>query len=144
MPEDRVEDVAAALRSGAWSAGRFALEAAVRLADGTVARLVTAERADAELRQKLVAEHLAGFRVRADPRAYQVWWELPGPWRADTFTAAAAARGIAVTPGSAFAAAPGRRGGRFGRRQARTLASVAPPKLARALGTLADVARTRP
>jgi DNA-binding transcriptional MocR family regulator len=144
VPEDRVEDVAAALRSGAWSAGRFALEAAVRwLADGTVARLVSAKRADAELRQKLVAEHLAGFRVRADPRAYQVWWELPAPWRADTFTAAAAARGIAVTPGSAFAAAPaasaaGADAVRLG------LGSVALSELARALGTLADVARTRP
>jgi DNA-binding transcriptional MocR family regulator len=144
VPEDRVEDVAAALRSGAWTAGRFALEAAVRwLGDGTVARLVTAKRADAALRQGLVAEHLAGFRVRADPRAYHVWWELPAPWRADTFTAAAAARGIAVTPGSAFAAAPAASAGasdavRLG------LGSVAPSELARALGTLADVARTRP
>ncbi|MHA5049653.1 aminotransferase-like domain-containing protein [Streptomyces sp. SD15] len=138
-PEGRVDGVAAALRSGAWTAGRFALEAAVRwIADGTVDRLVRAKRADAARRQRLVAEHLAGFRVRADPRAYHAWWELPAPWRADTFTAAAAVRGIAVTPGSAFSAQAAPDAVRLG------LASAAPPELARALRTLADVARTRP
>ncbi|WP_405885621.1 PLP-dependent aminotransferase family protein [Streptomyces sp. NBC_01136] len=143
VPEGRVEGVAAALRSGAWTAGRFALEAAVRwIGDGTVERLVAAKRVDAAARQRLVAEHLAGFSVRADPRAYYAWWELPAPWRADTFTAAAAARGIAVTPGSAFSTAPASSAGapdavRLG------LASASPPELARALGTLADVARTR-
>ncbi|WP_020550460.1 hypothetical protein [Embleya scabrispora] len=34
------------------------------------------------------------------------WWELPEPWRTDTFVAAAARRGIAVTPGAAFAVPP--------------------------------------
>lgn len=141
-PQERVEHVAAALRSGGWTAGRFALEAAVRwIADGTVDHLVRAKRADAARRQRLVCEHLAGFSVRADPRAYYAWWELPHPWRADTFTAAAARRGIAITPGSAFLT-----GGtqvahdcvRLG------LASTAPPDLARALRTLAGIARTRP
>jgi DNA-binding transcriptional MocR family regulator len=145
VPEGRVEDVAGALRSGAWTAGRFALEAAVRwIDDGTVARLVSAKRADAARRQALVAEHLAGFSVRADSRAYYAWWELPSPWRADTFTAAAAARGIAITPGTAFAAAaavgasaPAPDCVRLG------LATAAPRELAQALRTLADVARTR-
>ncbi|GAA5705881.1 GntR family transcriptional regulator [Streptomyces avermitilis] len=131
---------AGALRSGGWTAGRFALEAAVRWSgDGTVARLVAAKRADAAERQRLVAEHLAGFTVRADPRAYYAWWELPEPWRADTFAAAAARRGIAVTPGPAFGAGQGAADAvRLG------LASVPPPELARALRTLAGVACTRP
>lgn len=140
VPPRRVEAVAAALRSGAWTAGRFALEAAVRwITDGTVERLVTAKRADAAARQRLVARHLAGFSVRADPRSYFAWWELPPPWRADTFTAAAAAHGIAVTPGAAFAAGAGAPDAvRLG------LASAGPAELARALRTLAGVARTRP
>ncbi|QFZ75241.1 aminotransferase class I/II-fold pyridoxal phosphate-dependent enzyme [Streptomyces fagopyri] len=140
VPPERVEAVAAALRSGAWTAGRFALEAAVRwITDGTVERLVTAKRADAAARQRLVARHLAGFSVRADPRSYFAWWELPPPWRADTFTAAAAAHGIAITPGAAFAAGAGAPDAvRLG------LASAGPPELARALRTLAGVARTRP
>jgi DNA-binding transcriptional MocR family regulator len=137
VPPHRVEAVAAAVRSGGWSAGRFALEAGVRwIGDGTVARLVAAKRQDAARRQALVAEQLRGFRVRSDPGAYFAWWDLPAPWRADTFTAAAAAHGIAVTPGPAFAVDPARTPDavRLG------LASAPLPDLRRALGTLAEVA----
>ncbi|MET8950436.1 aminotransferase-like domain-containing protein [Streptomyces sp. NPDC004393] len=145
VPEGRGERTAGALRSGGWTAGRFALEASVRwIEDGVVARLVAAKRADAAARQRLVAEHLDGFALRADPRAYFVWWRLPRPWRAEAFTAAAAERGIAVTPGPAFAAA-----GRGAQDAAAdcvrlSLASAPPPELARALRILADVARTGP
>ncbi|MDL5202726.1 PLP-dependent aminotransferase family protein [Streptomyces sp. ALI-76-A] len=138
VPPHRVDAVAAAVRSGGWSAGRFALEAAVRwAADGTVERLVAAKRADAARRQRILQEELRGFSVRSDPRAYHGWWELPAPWRADTFTAAAAAHGIAVTPGPAFAVDPHRTPDavRLG------LASAAVPDLERALRTLAGVAR---
>ncbi|MGW2820065.1 aminotransferase-like domain-containing protein [Streptomyces sp. NPDC001443] len=139
VPPGRVEAVAAAVRSGGWSAGRFALEAAVRWAgDGTVRRLVAAKRADAARRQDIVARELAGFTVQTDPHSCFVWWDLPAPWRADTFTAAAAAHGIAVTPGPAFAVDPGRTPDavRLG------LASVSEAELTRALRTLAGTART--
>lgn len=169
-PKGRVEQVAAALRSGAWTASRFALEAAVRwIADGTVDHLVRAKRADAARRQALVAEHLAGFSVRADPCAYYAWWELPYAWRADVFAAAAADRGIAITPGSAFAvggayrrlpgAALSGTGAAPGSTHAQSheglldtraqdcvrlgLASTPPQELAGALRTLAGIARTR-
>ncbi|AZQ36133.1 PLP-dependent aminotransferase family protein [Streptomyces cyaneochromogenes] len=138
VPETRVEAVAAAVRSGGWSAGRFAVEAAVRwIGDGTVRRLVAAKRADAAHRQRIVGEELRGFAVRSDPRTCFAWWELPAPWRADTFTAAAAAHGIAVTPGPAFAVDPNRTPDavRLG------LASAPEPDLRRALRTLAGVAR---
>ncbi|MCX5422248.1 PLP-dependent aminotransferase family protein [Streptomyces sp. NBC_00078] len=137
VPPHRTQGVATAVRSGGWSAGRFALEAGVRwIGDGTVQRLVAAKREDAALRQRLVAEQLAGFRIRSDPRAYFAWWELPAPWRADTFTAASAAHGIAVTPGPAFTVDPHRTPAavRLG------LASATVPDLRRALRTLADIA----
>ncbi|MFD4568045.1 PLP-dependent aminotransferase family protein [Streptomyces sp. NPDC058467] len=142
-PQERVERVSAALRSGGWTASRFALEAAVRwIADGTVEHLVHAKRADAAARQLLVAEHLGEYLVHSDPRGYHAWWELPSRWRADPFVAAAAERGMAITPGSAFTVpAPGTRTRdcvRLG------LASTPPPELARALRTLAGIARTRP
>ncbi|WEH16650.1 PLP-dependent aminotransferase family protein [Streptomyces sp. VNUA24] len=158
VPRGRAEPAADAVRSGGWAAGRFALEAGVRwIGDGTVGRLVAAKRADAAARQRLVAEELAGFAVRGDPRAYYAWWELPEPWRADTFCAAAAERGVAVTPGSAFAVpAVGTGAGRAEREAGAPaaasasdcvrlgLASVPPPVLAGALRTLADVARGGP
>ncbi|MGW6392472.1 aminotransferase-like domain-containing protein [Streptomyces sp. NPDC055103] len=100
---------AEALRSGAWTAGGLALAAATRwVADGTVAEAVAAKRADTEARHGLVLRHLGGHAVRTSPHAYYCWWELPAPWRAETFVAAAAERaGVAVTPGSAFAVGPG-------------------------------------
>ncbi|GGQ92002.1 aminotransferase-like domain-containing protein [Streptomyces aurantiogriseus] len=138
VPPHRVEAVAGAVRSGGWSAGRFALEAAVRWAgDGTVARLVAAKRADAARRQRLLADRLDGFTVHTAPHAYFAWWELPAPWRADTFTAAAATHGIALTPGTAFTVDPHRTPNavRLG------LASAGEEELGRALGVLAGVAR---
>lgn len=155
VPEGRAEAVGAAVRSGGWSAGRFALEAAVRwTADGVVRRLVEEKQADAARRQAILTEHLTAHlgeqgavgtvgavgAVRTDPRAYFAWWELPEPWRADTFTAAAAAHGIAVTPGTAFAVDPHRTPDavRLG------LASAPEEELARALRTLAAVAAGGP
>lgn len=141
VPGERVEAVGGALRSGGWTAGRFALEAGTRwIQDGTVDRLVRRKRADAARRQSVVAELLDAFTVRADPFAYHAWWELPAPWRADTFTAAAAARGVAVTPGSAFAVGPpgAPDAVRLG------LASVPVPVLGQALRTLRDLAHGAP
>lgn len=140
VPRERVDAVADAVRSGGWSAGRFALEAGTRwMTDGTVTRLVGAKRADAAHRQRVLAECLDGFAVRSDPRAYYAWWRLPAPWRAETFTAAAAALGIAVTPGPSFAVGPHRTPDavRLG------LASAAEPDLRRALRTLAGLAASR-
>ncbi|MEU2420268.1 PLP-dependent aminotransferase family protein [Streptomyces sp. NPDC007851] len=141
VPRDRVTAVADAVRSGGWGAGAFALEAAVRwIADGTVVRLVGAKRAQARRRQGIVREVLDGYAVRADPGGYFAWWELPAPWRADEFTAAAAAHGIAITPGTAFRVDPKRTPDavRLG------LASTDEPELAGALRTLAALAARGP
>ncbi|MGX1882257.1 aminotransferase-like domain-containing protein [Streptomyces sp. NPDC055287] len=106
-PADHTGPSADALRSGAWTAARFNLEAATRwITDGTVVTVAAAKRADTAARHRLVRRRLGGFRVRTDPRAYYCWWELPAPWRTDTFVAAAAARGMAITPGQAFAVPP--------------------------------------
>ncbi|MEU1073158.1 MULTISPECIES: PLP-dependent aminotransferase family protein [unclassified Streptomyces] len=109
VPEAYGEEAARALRSGAWTAARFALEAAVRwVEDGTVEAVTAAKRAEAAARQALVARHLGAFSVRTDPRSFSCWWELPEPWRAETFVAAAVRElGVAVTPGSAFAVGAG-------------------------------------
>nr|WP_205624428.1 PLP-dependent aminotransferase family protein [Actinomadura flavalba] len=98
--------VADAVRDGAWGASGFAVEAATGwLNDGTVAALTDAKRADARERQRLVG-NLPGT-VRTAPHSYFCWWELPAPWRAETFTEAARRAGIAVAPGEAFAVARG-------------------------------------
>ncbi|MBH5334123.1 PLP-dependent aminotransferase family protein [Streptomyces pactum] len=140
-PPGLTERYAAALRSGGWTVSRFALEAAVRwIGDGTVDRIVRAKRHDAAVRQRIAATRLAGHTLRTDPAAYFCWWELPAPWRAETFVAAAARRGIAVAPAAAFVVGAGRAPGavRLG------LASPPPEVLAAALDTLGALARRAP
>ncbi|GAB3565842.1 PLP-dependent aminotransferase family protein [Amycolatopsis endophytica] len=135
------ERLVAAVRSGGWAAGQFALAAATRLmGDGTLARIEAAKRADAMARQEVVRSRLTGFAPRADPRAYYCWWELPEPWRAETFVAAAARRGIAVSPAAAFAVSPGRAPNAV----RLALGSPGMAELAEALEVLAGVARARP
>ncbi|GAA1956771.1 PLP-dependent aminotransferase family protein [Kitasatospora viridis] len=135
------ERLAAALRSGGWAPSGFALEAAVRwVGDGTVAAVEGAKRADATERQLVARRLLAGRAVRSDPVSYYLWWELPRAWRAETFVAAAARHGIAVTPAAAFAADP-----RSTPNAVRVgLASPALPVLREALGTLARIAASTP
>ncbi|MFI6346031.1 PLP-dependent aminotransferase family protein [Streptomyces sp. NPDC050560] len=141
VPRTLRDAVAAALRSGGWTPGRFALEAGVRwLVDGTVAELEAAKREDARERGRLAAEALRGHAVRPAPHSYYRWWELPAPWRAETFVAAAERHGIAVTPAAAFAVGPHAAPSavRLG------LASPPLPELRRALTTLAHIARGAP
>ncbi|MEV5598827.1 PLP-dependent aminotransferase family protein [Streptomyces sp. NPDC052496] len=146
-PPTHTGRVAAALRSGGWTAGGFALNATVRwLHDGVVTTVAEAKRQDAAARQALLREHLAGFRVRADPASYFAWWELPEGWRAETFLAAAARHGIAVTPAAAFAVGPEGTHGAAPAPHAVRVALAAPAldDLASALETLAAVAHGAP
>ncbi|WP_412542134.1 PLP-dependent aminotransferase family protein [Longispora sp. K20-0274] len=140
-PPHLADRVAGALRSGAWTPARFALDAATRwITDGTLAAVGAAKLADARARQELVATRLAGLDVRTAPQAYLCWWELPRRWRPEVFAAAAARRGIAVTVGSAFAVSAHRTPNtvRLG------LASPPLATLAQALDTLATLAHSTP
>ncbi|MFF0445171.1 PLP-dependent aminotransferase family protein [Streptomyces sp. NPDC004609] len=141
VPGDVLGAVATSLRSCGWTPMPFALEAACRWQSaGTVGKLVRAKQRDAAVRQEIAGRLLADFTVRSDPHSYHCWWELPGPWRADTFVAAAARQGIAVTPAAAFGVgrsiAPN--AVRLG------LASPRTEVLAQALSTLAELARSAP
>ncbi|HTO60316.1 MAG TPA: PLP-dependent aminotransferase family protein [Bradyrhizobium sp.] len=108
VPVPLRERLAVVVRTGAWSVTPLALAAGMRLlADGTAAEITRRKRSDAAARQAIVADCLAGQRLEADPRSYHVWLHLPDGWRAETLTTAAARAGIAITPASAFAVAPG-------------------------------------
>jgi DNA-binding transcriptional MocR family regulator len=140
-PPILADDLAAALRSGGWAPSRFALTATTAwITDGVAATIEAGKRRDAVRRQEIAAERLAGFTIRADPHAYHLWWELPKPWRADTFVAAAARHGIAVTPAAAFTVGTGRTPNAV----RLALASPTPDTLTSALDTLARLARSSP
>ncbi|MCE7007247.1 PLP-dependent aminotransferase family protein [Kibdelosporangium philippinense] len=137
-PPELTDRVVAAVRTTGLAAQHFAIEAATRwLTDGLVDQICSAKRADAATRQEIAREYLP---VTGDPRAYHCWWELPDPWRAETFVAAAARQGIAIAPAAAFAVLPGHS------RNAVRLSLSAPPleTLRTALGTLARLAASTP
>lgn len=107
-PEGWQDRAAEAARAATWGFSGWMLAAAVRLMqDGTAARLAVAKRAEAAARQAMATEALESLALTRDTRAFHLWMALPKPWRAERFVDAAAARGIVVTPGSAFAMAPG-------------------------------------
>jgi DNA-binding transcriptional MocR family regulator len=130
------ERLMASIRSGGWTASGFAFHAAQRLiSDGVANELMKRKREDARQRQSVAADSLTGLSVRSDTRSYHLWLTLPERWRSQTFVTAAARRGIAITPSSAFAVSPGLAP------NAVRLALAAPPidRLREALQTLAQM-----
>jgi len=140
-PTHLVPVLAEAIRASALMPSGLALELGVRwIADGTVARLVRDKRRDAARRQRLLRKTCLDLRIQADPRAYHAWVELPGPWRSESFTAAAAERGVAVAPATAFAVGAGHAP------NAVRLALASPPHkvLVESLRMLNALARSKP
>lgn len=134
------ESILNSIRSGGWTASGYAFAAAQRLmGDGTAAELIRLKRADAQRRQQMAAERLAGFEIQADARSYHLWLSLPHHWRSQALVAAAARRDIALTPSTTFAITPGHAP------NAVRLALAAPTldQLDFALRTLADILRTQ-
>jgi DNA-binding transcriptional MocR family regulator len=133
------EKVSRALQSGSWSAPGFAVAAATQLmADGCIGEIQWSKRADASRRQALARSLLGEFHVRGDSRSYHLWLELPEPWRAERFVAAAGLRGIAILSSSAFTVGSGHTP------NAVRLALAAPalPVLERAITALCELLKT--
>ncbi|HVJ51201.1 MAG TPA: PLP-dependent aminotransferase family protein [Aliidongia sp.] len=102
-PPDRTDKLAMAIRSSIWMAPPLLAEIATRWIEGGQAeRLAAAKRRAATERQALVRA-VFGNACANPASAYHFWLPLPESWRAAEFTAAALARGVAVTPGAAFA-----------------------------------------
>jgi DNA-binding transcriptional MocR family regulator len=140
-PTHLVPVLAEAIRASALVPSGLALELSVRwMTDGTVARLVRDKRRDAAMRQRLLRKACPDLSIQADPRAYHAWLELPGVWRAESFTAAAADRGIAVAPATAFAVGAGHAPNAV----RLALASPPPNVLVESLQVLGSLARSTP
>lgn len=103
-PLSLVERVAASVRAMTYTAPPLMARVAARwIEDGTADRLVAEKRAETARRQGLARRILAGQSYRTAPEAAHLWLELPEPWQAEAFAAAARRRGVGVTPGAAFA-----------------------------------------
>jgi DNA-binding transcriptional MocR family regulator len=107
-PERMTSALAKAIIGGVWGASGFAMEVCTRwLADGTVTALEMAKRLDAKARQAIVSRVFQAHAIRAHPYSYYFLVDLPPHRRASDVIEAAARRGIALAPASAFTVLPG-------------------------------------
>ncbi len=106
-PDSRIAARAArAVRAFSGMASPLTAAIATRwIGDGTADAVLGAIRKETAERRAIAAQVLRGAVTKPD--CFHLWLELPRPWRGDTFTAAAALGGVAITPASAFAVSPG-------------------------------------
>lgn len=96
--------VAAALRINCWSISPLAaLIATHLLEDGSVERIIAAQREELGRRQAILVEILGRFDLQTHPTSTHSWLRLPEPWRGAGFARTCLQRGVAVLPGDAFA-----------------------------------------
>lgn len=107
-PEALRENYISALRTGGWISSGISYSSCINwIADGTVRKYEELRRQEARERQKIVMDILGEFDILTDPVSYHFWMKLPCGWRAESFCAAVASRGVAISPASIFYVTPG-------------------------------------
>ena len=94
---------ASALRSATVMASPLTVAIATRwIEDGTADTMLRFIRAETSARQKLAAEILPKGSYRGDPLSFNLWVELPTPWRRSAFVEHMRQTGIGVVASDAF------------------------------------------
>ncbi|MCX5128573.1 PLP-dependent aminotransferase family protein [Streptomyces sp. NBC_00347] len=102
-PPAVVPSVERAIRVTTWNTPALTTAIACRwLEDGTVDHLETQKRADAQTRQALARQELAGLPLIGHPSSYFTWLPLPDDARADRLTATLARHRISVSTAEPF------------------------------------------
>jgi DNA-binding transcriptional MocR family regulator len=71
--------------------------------DGTALKIIEAVVAEAQARQLLASEILAGHAYAAHPNGHHIWLPLPEAWSSTQFGLHVQKRGVAVITSDAFA-----------------------------------------
>ncbi|MEQ9814995.1 MAG: PLP-dependent aminotransferase family protein [Azospirillaceae bacterium] len=107
MPEDRIGRFSAAARAANWMTSPIMAQiVADWINDGTAAVLTAQIRAVVAARQTVARRVFAGLSVNMAPASFHAWLQLPDPWRAQDFVAAAAKKRLSVPSTDLFV--PGR------------------------------------
>ncbi|MFD8642772.1 PLP-dependent aminotransferase family protein [Streptomyces zaomyceticus] len=97
-PPPTLPSLERAIRATTWNTPALTTAVACRwLDDGTVDQLEVRKRRDAEARQALARQELAGLSLVSHPSSYFTWLPLPDDARADRLTATLARRHISVS-----------------------------------------------
>lgn len=103
-PPELVPRLAAAIRATALMPSPLNMELAAELIlSGAAAAAADRQRQKAAERQNMAKEILRAAKTLSHPCGTHIWLTLPPLWTGETFAAEALARGVAVTPGNAFA-----------------------------------------
>ena len=102
-PSGANDAIRAVARMSSWMAPPLMAEIAMRwISDGRGEKLIKWQRAEASARMRIAADVLGAFDIHGHGHSYQIWLELPEPWRADTFRQKAETRGVYFLSGDAF------------------------------------------
>jgi DNA-binding transcriptional MocR family regulator len=88
--------------AGARLAGLTAEVARLWTSDGTAERILTDIRNELSIRRLIALNVLGARNPKCAPGAMFLWLPVPEQWRPGDLARAAHARGVTVTPGSAF------------------------------------------
>jgi DNA-binding transcriptional MocR family regulator len=102
-PPGATDVVRASARMSGWMTPPLMAEIAMRwLNDGSADEMIAWQRQEAEARMKIASDVLGEFDIRGHQHSYQVWLELPEPWRASSFRQRAEEKGVYFLSGEAF------------------------------------------
>jgi len=102
-PPGATDAIRAVARMSTWMTPPLMAEVATRwLYDGTGDKMIRWQRAEAEARMDIAAEALGNFNIRGHRHSYQIWLELPDPWRAEAVRDQASRKGVYFLSGDAF------------------------------------------
>lgn len=102
-PPGAVDAIRSVARMSSWMTPPLMAEVANRwINDGSGDEMIAWQRSEAEARMKIAVEALGTFKIRGHENSYQIWLELPEPWRADAFRDQAARKGVFFLSGDAF------------------------------------------
>jgi len=102
-PPGATDAVRSVARMSNWMTPPLMAEVATRwLSDGSGDEMIKWQRKEAEARMQIAAEALDSFKIRGHKHSYQIWLELPEPWRSDVVRDQAARKGIYFLTGDSF------------------------------------------
>ena len=103
-PVGHVDRLMGALRTTVWMTAPILGAVVARLIrSGAATAIADWQRREAQLRQAMAVQILAGAELDTHPSSFHLWLRLPEPWRRESFAAALRSRGIAVAPADSFA-----------------------------------------
>ncbi len=102
-PQGATDAIRAVARMSSWMTPPLMAEIAARwIENGTGEKMMEWQCAEASERMAIAAEVLDGFDIFGHEHSFQIWMQLPEPWRADIFRRQAEARGAYVLTGEDF------------------------------------------